>query len=97
MPFDKAARTAQLARCITHAGDTFSFLGQEFQANIRQLRPDDPRLQGSTDRLFEIVATTAELPVLKRGDSIQRAEKYHRIARIDANLESGTTTLILTA
>lgn len=39
MPFDKTAHAAQLASCVSHTGDTLSFNGAEFSANLGSIAP----------------------------------------------------------
>jgi hypothetical protein len=94
---DKAARTAQLARCIAHTGDEWSAGGAVFFANASELRPDDPRLEGGLDTFVELTAATADLPSppLRQGSEIVREGRAHRIVRIDTGLH-GLTRLLVT-
>jgi hypothetical protein len=93
---DKAARAAQLTRIVAHTGDEWAAGLVVFMATAAELRPDDPRLAGQTDRLIELTAATASLPAgLKAGTEIIRAGRAHRISRLDTNLH-GITTLLVT-
>lgn len=102
MALDKSARSAQLARCVSHTGDSFLFGTIEFRANFRQLRPTDPRLKSSKDRLIELVVATAAMPgspALKTGDSIydQSAARYRRLVIDPQATGDGLTLLLVTA
>lgn len=78
-------------------GTPWSFGGVVFTGVASALKPDDPRLLGSLDRLLEIVAITATAPALKKGDELLRDERYHRVVRVDPDSASGISSILITA
>lgn len=69
-----------------------------FAAPASALKPDDPRMQGSSDRLFEIIVPTALLPEPKptKGAELSRSGSFHRVTRIDQDAQTGLTTILVT-
>jgi hypothetical protein len=99
----QALHQAAFRRALAHAGEVFTdSTGQTFAGMLWVLRPDDPRIiEGSPDRLVEIVALTADLPAspaLARGAEITaEGGTAHRIAREpDADPASGLTHILAT-
>lgn len=79
-------------------GKSWTFGGSSFAGVASALRSDDPRMEGSADRLFEVVALTDDLPspAPKRGDEITQGSKTYRVTRRpDAEPSTGLTTLVV--
>jgi len=79
-------------------GKTWTFGAATFSGVSSAIKSDDPRMEGSVDRLFEVVLSTADLPSPgpKRGDEISVGGATYRLARKpDANPATGLTTLVV--
>jgi hypothetical protein len=78
-------------------GSSWTFGDASFAGVATVLKPDDPRMAGSNDRLFEIVIPTAQLPETgpTRGDDLVRDDRHHRVARVDHDANSGLTTILI--
>jgi len=79
-------------------GLSWSFAYATFDGIVSPLKPNDPRMSGSSDRLFEVRALTSALPNPRpaRGDVIATSGKYHRITRpLDDDLSTGITTILV--
>lgn len=78
---------------------SWSFGGVTFAGVASTLRPDDPRMAGSADRLIEVTALTADLPATlpTRGDELVRGTRRHRIARADTDEATGYTTFLVSS
>jgi hypothetical protein len=63
------------------------------------LKPDDPRMPASGDRLLDVECLTSELPspAPARGGELVRAGKFHRIVRVDSDEATGATSILVTA
>lgn len=73
---------------------SWTFGDASFAGISSELRPDDPRMVGSSDSLFEMAVRTADLPspAPRRGDELFHDGRYWRIARADASIVTGRTT-----
>lgn len=80
-------------------GSAWTFGAAEFLGVASALRPDDPRLSGAADRLIEVQVLTADMPATypKRGNSVTHAGRTHSVVRVDDDLSSGITTILITA
>lgn len=82
-------------------GKTWTFGAATFVAVASVLKPDDPRLLGSSDRHFELQVSTAEMPSPRftNGDELRQGSSFYRVARQpDADTATGiTTTLVVLA
>src|SRR5690606_10510745 len=81
-------------------GNSWAFGSASFAGVASALKPDDPRMEGSPDRLIELIVRTSSLPAVppKRGQEIRRQSDgaWHRITRQpDADDSTGFTTFIL--
>lgn len=79
-------------------GKTWTFGNVSFVGWVSALRPDDPRLQGSADRLLEIETVTASLPsrMPKRGNEIASGGVVYRLNRNpDRDVATGKTILLV--
>lgn len=87
MTFDKTAHAAQIAGCIAHTGDDVVFGSEVFTGNLAPLRADDPRLIGSSDRLFELVVQNNEVPAPAptRGSDLIIDGIHYSVSRVDYN------------
>jgi hypothetical protein len=68
-----------------------------FSAPASLLKPDDPRLKGASDRVFEIIVPTALLPepAPKQGVELSRSGKFHRVVRVDQDATTGLTSILV--
>jgi hypothetical protein len=78
---------------------SWSFGGVAFAGVASTLRPDDPRMAGSGDRMIEVQALTSSLPdpAPQRGNELTRGTRHHRIARADTDDATGYTTFLVSA
>ena len=78
---------------------TWSVGSSSFAGVASVLKPDEPRLIGSTDRLLEITVLSASVPsAVKRGAELTRDGRNHRITRDPiADKATGLTTILATA
>jgi len=79
-------------------GQPWTFGAASFAGVASPLKPDDPRMDGSGDRLFEVQVVTTSLPAIKpgRGDAISCAGKFHRITRpLDNDFATGITSILV--
>lgn len=75
---------------------TWIFGGSSFSGVASPIKPDDPRMSGSPDRLFVVEAKTSELsPRPARGDELVRGSTYYRVVRIDREFATGLTTILV--
>lgn len=84
------------------AGQDFTYGSPavEFTAVESPIEPDDPRMEGVTDRHVDLVAETADMPAaprLRRGDEITGPGGTYRVSRVDAEPASGLTHIMATA
>lgn len=65
-----------------------------FAAVPTALKPDDPRMAGSSDRIFTLRVATSLLtyPYPKRGDELVSNGLAHPIKRADHNVSTGIST-----
>ncbi len=86
-----------LTTLIEVHGSTWTFGAALFAGVASQLRPNDPRLLGSADRLFEIRALMSALPspAPERGNEISRDGTPYRIARVDYDLSTQIATILV--
>jgi hypothetical protein len=78
-------------------GKKWTFGRASFVGVASVLKPDDPRMAGSADRIIEITAMTSGLPSLApaRGDEISSAGKTYRIIRLpDTDPATGFTSFL---
>jgi hypothetical protein len=89
----------QLDGIVIHVGREWTFGTSTFAAVSSVLRPDDPRMVGSTDRLIELTIATEALPDTPpaAGDALlDAAGRTHRIVRTDDS-PHGLTSILVTA
>lgn len=93
---DKTAHAAQLASCVEHTGDECVFGDSTFMANLSPLKPTDPRLEGSPDRLIEASVATGALPspAPRRGDTLLVNARHYRVVRTD-HMPTALTLILL--
>jgi hypothetical protein len=78
--------------------EQWTFGEASFAGVASALRPDDPRLQGNTDRVFELTVSTAAipLPAPTRGDEIARGAARYRVIRPpDHDPATGLSSLLI--
>jgi hypothetical protein len=76
----------------------WSFGALVFTGAESDLKPNDPRMTGATDRLIELRVMSAGLPIAsypKRGDVITRGGESYRVNRADHFFASGLTIFLL--
>lgn len=79
-------------------GKTWTFGAATFPGAFSAIKSDDPRMEGSADQLFEVIASTASLPSPgpKRGDEISVGGETYRLTRKPAgNPATGLTTFVV--
>jgi len=77
---------------------SWAFGGASFAGVICEMKPDDPRMSGSGDRLFFVTVATASLPAIKpsRGDDLSHGGKFYRITqKPNENQNTGETIFIV--
>lgn len=75
----------------------WAYGASSFRAPASPLQPDDPRLKGASDRVFEIIVPTALLPEPKpkQGVELSRSGAFHRVVRIDHDAVTGLTSILV--
>lgn len=83
--FDHFAAAAQLASIAAYAGESWTFGAVTFSGVLGELKVDDPRMAGATDRLQVLtVAASALTTRPKRGDTLTGpAGKLYAVSRTD--------------
>lgn len=95
-PAEAAFAEGFAALASVHA-KTWTFGGYSFRGVASALKPDDPRMIGSGDRLVEIEVLTADIEgiEIKRGDEWMCGGTAYRIARQpDDDEATGYTSII---
>jgi len=79
-------------------GKTWTFGAASFVAVASTLKPDDPRLLGSTDRHVELQVSTIAMPSPRpaAGDDVRLGGQFYRLVRQpDADGATGITAIIV--
>lgn len=94
--FDHAAAAAQLASITAYVGGSWSFSGLTVSGVLGELKVEDPRMAGSTDRLQVLtVAASALTTRPKRGDTLTGpAGKLYSVTRLD-EMPSGLVEILV--
>jgi hypothetical protein len=103
---DSALIAEQFAGITDYVGGAFGdfvFAGQgavvaaTLKGPCTALQPDDPRLAGSSDRLFALTVPTPTVPAgLTAGHELTNRGRIRRIQRLD-DVPNGLTEIVLTA
>ncbi len=101
---DRALLAQQLASINEHAGHLFTWEMPDTGATglahgtLSDLRPDDPRVQGRTERMMSLVIATYQLdPRPRSAMELKKDGRYYVINRLDDNENTGMTTLLVAA
>jgi hypothetical protein len=101
---DRALLQQQLASIHEHAGHAFSWempeTGQsgEIFGTLSDLRPDDPRVAGRTERLLVLTVATHQLTPRPRGGmELESDGLFYAIQRLDDHRNTGQTEILLAA
>jgi hypothetical protein len=87
-------------RSLRTAGLEFAFGEATFEGILSTLRPDDPRLEGASKHLLELVVATEDLPDPRprKGDTLTWEGTTYRVSETPASEPaSGLTSLLLVA
>lgn len=80
-------------------GTSWTVGSTSFRGVASILKPDDPRLLGSSDRLLEITVPSASVPsAVKRGVELTRDGRNHRVTRDPLpDYATGLTSILVVA
>src|SRR4051812_25719781 len=95
-PAEVAFARGRAANASVH-GKTWTFGASSFAGVASVLSPDDPKLEGSTDRRLVLIVDPADLPVVPpvRGDTLAQGSNFYRITRADFDSSTGDQYFVL--